>query len=228
MTLHAVVTGDLVKSRKISATDIQPVIESLKTTFNIINENLLAGEGNFQIYRGDSFQAFVPKPELALSVAIIIRAGLRMYEPSSSGSAKSNIGKTILHSYTDARVGIGIGEVSYKAQKATESQGEAFVNSGKAFDGMINGNDCLAIFTPWNETNEELDVTCRMADALIKKWTASTAEAVYHHLLYGKNQKELAAQFAITQPGVHKRLMVYGNMDSMEAFINRFRKLIIK
>ncbi len=228
MELNAVVTGDLVKSRKIIDADIAPVIESLKETFNTINENLLERKGSFEIYRGDSFQAFVPKPELALLVAIIIRARLRMYVPSFSLSGRSKNAKPILHSYTDARVAIGIGAVSYKTQHITESQGEAFIKSGYAFDVMVKNNECLAINTPWNNANEEFEVACKLTDAIIKKWTASTAEAIYHHLLYGKNQKELAVQFRITQPGVHKRLMLYGNLNSIQAFINRYQKLTTK
>jgi len=224
MELNAVITGDLVKSRKIIDADIAPVIESLKETYNTINENLLEGKGSFEIYRGDSFQAFVPKPELALLVAIIIRARLRTYEPSLSGKNA----KPILHSYTDARVAIGVGAVSYMAERITESQGEAFVKSGHAFDVMAKNNECLAINTPWDNTNEELEVACKLTDAIIKKWTASTAEAIYYHLLYGKNQTELATQFNITQPGVHKRLMLYGNLSSIQAFINRYQKLTTK
>lgn len=228
MELNAVITGDLVKSRKIIDADIAPVIESLKETFNAINENLLEGKGSFEIYRGDSFQAFVPKPQLALLVAIIIRARLRTYEPSTSSSGKNKNAKPILHSYTDARVAVGVGTVSYKAEHITESQGEAFVKSGHGFDDMAKNNECLVIKTPWDNTNEEFEVACKLADAIIKKWTASTAEAIYHHLLFGKNQKELAAQFNISQPGVHKRLMIYGNLNSIQAFINRYQKLTTK
>jgi len=41
ITVNAVITGDLVKSRKKIDADIAPVIESLKETFNNINDNLL-------------------------------------------------------------------------------------------------------------------------------------------------------------------------------------------
>lgn len=51
MKKHAVITGDLVKSRKIINTDIAPVINSLKETFNNINHQLLDGKASFEIYR---------------------------------------------------------------------------------------------------------------------------------------------------------------------------------
>ena len=228
MGIDAVITGDLVKSRKINDADIEKVINSLKETFDEINRQLLDGKGTFEIFRGDSFQGHLPQPELALLVAIILRARLRTYEPSIGLSDQIKTDKPILRAYSDARIAIGVGTTRYNADKITESQGEAFLKSGNSFDTLSKENERLAIMTPWENINSELKVSCKLADALISKWTASTAEAVYHYLLYGINQKELATRLAITQPGVHKRLVIYGNINSIQAFINRYQELIIK
>lgn len=228
MGVNSVITGDLVKSRKIKDADIANVINSLKDTFNEINHQLLNGKGAFEIFRGDSFQGLIPKPDQALLVAIILRAHLRTYEPSGVMTGRNKPGKPLLFAYSDARIAIGIGTVSYNADRITESQGEAFQNSGIAFEAISKENKCLVILTPWEKINSELEVEFQLADALISRWTASTAEAIYHHLLYGKNQKELAAQLKISQPGVHNRLVKYGNINSIHAFINRYHDLIIK
>jgi len=224
MDKNAVITGDLVKSRSIKNTDIEPVISSLKNTFNEINIHLLDGKGDFDVFRGDSFQGLIPKPELALRVAIIIRAHLRTYEPSGN----DKIDKPILNAYSDARIAIGIGTINYKAERISESQGEAFEKSGYALDALKRENNRLIIVSPWENINNEFSVECKLADAIINRWTASTAVAMYHHLLYGKNQKELAKELKITQPGIHKRLMMYGNADGIQAFLNRYTMLITK
>ncbi|MGE5409759.1 MAG: hypothetical protein ACM3MI_02275, partial [Clostridiales bacterium] len=77
MQTFAVITGDIVKSRKIAPKDIDSVISSLKEVFGLINDKLLNKEGAFEIFRGDSFQGIVPYPEKALLVSLIIRAHLR-------------------------------------------------------------------------------------------------------------------------------------------------------
>lgn len=228
MGVDAVITGDLVESRRINDDDIEKVIKSLKDTFEEINRVLLNGKGTFEIYRGDSFQGLIPQPELALLVAIIIRARLRTYTPSFAMPVRHKTDKPILYAYSDARIAIGIGAIRYNAGRITESQGEAFQNSGNSFDALSKENERLAIVTPWENINNELAIECKLADALISTWTASTAEAMYHHLLYGTNQKDLATKFEITQPGVHKRLVTYGNINSIQAFISRYHKLIIK
>lgn len=228
MGIDAVLTGDLVASRRIKDADIENVINSLKDTFDEINRQLLNGNGTFEIFRGDSFQGLIPQPELALLVAMIIRARLRSYTPSFAISSPLKTDKPILYAYSDARIAIGVGTIRYHAVRITESQGEAFQKSGHSFDALLKENERLAIETPWEHVNNEFAVGCKLADALISKWTASTAEAMYHHLLYGTSQKELAMQFDITQPGVHKRLVTYGNINSIQAFLSRYHELIIE
>ncbi|MDD2284331.1 MAG: hypothetical protein PHQ11_02900 [Paludibacter sp.] len=226
METYAVITGDLVKSRKIRNEDVESVIESLKECFSDINHFHLNGKGKFELYRGDSFQYLIPEPQKALLIGIIIRAKLRTYEPKYNNSSQNKSKKPIKYAFSDARIAIGLGNMSYDANKVTESQGEAFEKSGKAFDKLGKNNDRLLIATFNKEINEELETECLLADAIISKWTASTAEAMYHHLLYDKNQYELSEILRITQPAVHKRLSVYGNLKSIQSFINRYNCLI--
>ncbi|MBE9466913.1 MAG: hypothetical protein IMY72_01175 [Bacteroidetes bacterium] len=225
----AVLTGDLVKSRTIKERDFETVINSLKKTFNELNRKILSNKASFQIYRGDSFQAIIPNLEFALVTAIIIRARLRAFESGYKviGTKKSD--KPINYTYTDARIAIGIGEVSYLGNKISESQGEAFQKSGYLLDNLKKENGRLAIDTPWENINKEFYVESKLADAVISRWTANTAMAVIIHLLDPKkNQNELASVLNITQPALHKRLVTYGNIGCINAFTERYFELMTK
>lgn len=224
----AVLTGDLVKSRTIRDGEIETVINSLKETFIELNKKLLFNKASFQIFRGDSFQAIIPDSELALITAIIIRARLRTFESDYRivGAKKSN--KPINYAYTDARIAIGIGEVSYLGNKISESQGEAFQKSGYLLDKLKKENERLGVDTPWENINKEFYVESKLADAVISRWTASTAEAIFIHLLDKKNQSEVASILNISQPASHKRLVTYGNIGSINAFTERYLELITK
>ena len=221
----AVLTGDLVKSRAIKDGEIKTVINSLKETFNQLNKKILFNKATFQIFRGDSFQAIIPDPELALIAAIIIRAHLRTFESGFSLTGKKSI-KPINYAYTDARIAIGVGEISYLGNTVSESQGEAFQRSGYLLDKLKKENERLGVDTPWESINKELYVESKLADSVISRWTASTAEAVFNHLLFRKNQTELASMLKITQPATHKRLVTYGNIGSINAFVERYHELI--
>lgn len=223
----AVLTGDLVKSRYIKDGDIETVITSLKETFIELNKKLFSNKASFQIYRGDSFQAIIPKPELALIAAIIIRSHLRAFESRYKINGKKS-NKPINYVYTDARIAIGIGSVSYIGDSVSESNGEAFQKSGYLLDRLKKENQRLGIDTPWENINKELVVESKLADAVISRWTANTAKAIFIHLLDKKNQSELAIILNISQPASHKRLVTYGNIGSIQAFMERYIDLIIK
>jgi len=226
MNLNAVITGDLVKSSRIRDEDIESFLKSFKKSFNEINNYLLSGNGLLEIYRGDSFQIVVKKPEKALLVSILLRSCLRTFQPSLNTQIKTNVKKSIYLAYSDARISIGIGTINYNKGNIVEWQGDAFKRSGQLFDQMIKGNKRLGINTPWIEINKELEVESMLADAIINRWTATTAETIYQYLLYQKNQSEIAKQFNIKQPSVHKRLVKYGNIDGIKFFIKRYNELI--
>lgn len=230
----AVITGDLVRSRRISQKDIPRVIQRLEDIFAELNRNLLNGEAAFDIFRGDSFQVAMGRPERALLAAIIIRAGLRSFKPSDTT-------RLVLHAYTDARIAIGLGGVKHwggssdnshyndylrwKKIKVSESHGQAFELSGFLLDRMKKKGMRLGISTPWKVVNQEFQVESMLADALINQWTPHTSDAVYRHLLYRKTQTELAENLGISQPAIHKRLIVGGNIVSIKAFIDRYMEV---
>lgn len=222
----AVLTGDLVKSRTIKDGDIETVINSLKEIFDELNQKILSNKASFQIFRGDSFQAIIPDMELALVTAIIIRARLRTFESAYKENDTKKSNKPINYAYTDARIAIGIGDVSYWGNKISESQGEAFQKSGHLLDKLKKENERLGIDTPWENINKEFQVESKLADAVISRWTANTAMAVFLNLLDKKNQSELASVLNISQPALHKRLVTYGNIGCINSFIERYNELI--
>ena len=204
-------------SRKIE--DRDQLNEVLKESFRLVDQKILHASGTFEIYRGDSFQGMLNDPSQALLVAVLIRARLRAWDYANADDAKP------LPMLPDARIGIGVGSVRYKAHKTIESDGEAFQNSGQVLDAMKNSGAELAVRTPWEEVNEELEVSCKLLDALINRWSSAMAEAVYMHLLEDITQQDLSLKLSISQPAVHKRL-ASANIDAVEACINRFQKLI--
>ncbi|HEX2960860.1 MAG TPA: hypothetical protein VHO43_03660, partial [Ignavibacteriales bacterium] len=154
------------------------------------------------------------------------RARLRAYLPQSAKKENKINEKPILNAFSDARIALGIGNIGSTNGKVIESQGEAFENSGHLFDRLKKDSKRLGAVTPWPYVNKELEVECSLADAVIDRWTPSTAEAVFYHLLYNENQSELAQRFSISQPALRKRLIVIGNMNSINLFIGRFEQLI--
>lgn len=213
MNVIGVITGDITNSKKISK---RPELASiLQDGFATINKRILKNTGKFEIYRGDSFQGLIKDPSKSLLTAILLRARLRQWEV-----AGASVGKL-----PDARIGIGIGAISFNGKKVVESDGEAFQYSGMLLDKMKKSEQALSVQTPWQEINEELRVSTRLADAIISKWTAPSAEAAFYYLTEGKTQEKISKKIGISQPAIHKRLTL-ANVEAIEIYLNRFEKLV--
>jgi len=173
-----VITADVVDSSKIPSESRDLLWDSLRQI-----ESQLQSITPFQmeIYRSDSFQIVMDDFSNAPFIAVLIRAGLKMSSPTGQ--------------LWDARMSIGIGEVSYVNTHITASDGEAFRYSGKGLE--LIGKRRLSITTPSQEMNEELAVSTAFADDLITHWTKLQSERMFYYLLCGLNQTELAQQKGI-------------------------------
>lgn len=215
---YAVITGDIIGSSRVG-NKRGKLLNVLKKTFDEISSEMPGTiEKPFEVFRGDSFQGIISRPEKPLLIGILVRAKLKSL--NFSKPVKKSEKNTL-----DARIAIGVGEVSFRAGKVVESDGEAFNLSGKLLDEIEIVEQNIKIKTPWKEVNEELEVESYFINSLINKWTKEQAEAAYLKLLYNYTQQTLAKKLKISQPAVRKRI-ISGNLKSVELFIKRFEKLL--
>lgn len=211
--MKGVITGDIVNSSRIEKKRRKELLSAIQKTAGDISRQV--SKVTVDVYRGDSFQIVVPDIGQALKVAILMRAGLQYNTPWGS--------KTGLW---DARIALGIGTIDLKMPKISVSDGEAFHNSGRGFD-QLKRSERLAIFTPWDEFNDEFQVSSAFADQVISHWTSSQAKVIYPYLLEGTTQKELAAQLGKTPQSVNT-LLLGGKISLIEMYIGRYKSLIKK
>jgi hypothetical protein len=208
--IHAVITGDLVDSTAITD-DYHNILYAMADDI----KQYQLKDFQFDLYRGDSFQALISDPDKALLISIIIRAGLRRYSNGSS-----------IEDAWDARVSLGIGKImSDNNSKLGQLRGEAFVRSGRALDIMKKEGARLKITTGEEQIDKEFDSTCPLADHIISRWTTSQAEAIYLYLLKNITQTEIGKALQQTQRVISKRLES-SNLESMTNFFNRFKEII--
>lgn len=199
--MTSILTADIVNSRKTQ--DVSWLINSLKKILNVYG----ASPKTWEIYRGDSFQLEINSCESALFTALQIKSALKSTE---------NI---------DVRIGIGIGKKEFSTSKITESNGEAFINSGFAFDNYLKKQH-LAIKTPWKEVDEELNIAFDLALLTINSWTQNSAEIFKLSLEnMDATQKEISKILGISQSSVSERQKRAG-FEPIMKLEKHFRKLI--
>lgn len=241
--IYAVLTGDLIGSSRFTIEEREEILSNLKDSFKIISPDIIASP--FVIFRGDSFQGVLSRPDEALKAALIIRASLL---------SKFKGKRTRL----DARIAIGIGTIDYLPRdQAGEGDGEAFRNSGPELDKMKKGEQNSIIRTPWTEIDEELRTECALLDALIQRWTKEQAEATLYqiqkpelllnmaiiahdigHVITHEDdlerpefqrlkqtQEQIAKILSISQPALSQRLKT-GGFWAVQVFLEHFKVII--
>lgn len=159
----AVITGDVVNSRILP----KDWIDKLKASL----ANVKSSEVKWEIFRGDSFQIELHVAD-ALINAIYIKACIKTLKRA------------------DVRIGIGIGKKNRDAERVGEANGEAFINSGMAFDALKANKVNLSLKSPWAKFDEEFNLLIRFALIVMEGWGQTSAEMVK----YAIENKDLPQQ----------------------------------
>ncbi|WP_417942076.1 hypothetical protein [Flavobacterium sp. RS13.1] len=178
--MTSILTGDIIGSRH---QESEHWVEDLKKILAPLGET----PSQWEVYRGDEFQIEVKNPEEALLTAILIKAHLRAIK-------------------SDARMSIGFGDKTHDAEKISESNGSAFINSGELFETLKKQKVTLAMRTGNNETDEKLNLMIQLALTFMDNWLAQSAEfvalAIENPTL---SQEDLGLKLGINQAAVSRR-----------------------
>ncbi|MGW9683997.1 transcriptional regulator [Flagellimonas sp. 2504JD1-5] len=175
----AVLTGDIKNSTEHKVQKWMPLLKQALNRYG--NE-----PAQWEIYRGDSFQLEVV-PEKAMEAAIYIKACLKQLKG------------------IDVRMGIGIGKKDYSSEKITESNGTAFVNSGKCFESLKKQN--LGVKSANTTFDEHINLLLELALLTMDDWTPAISKTVKSALENPEmNQKELGSIFNKSQGNISEEL----------------------
>ena len=210
MEMKAIITGDIVRSEQIALDRRNFLIKVLR---DIVYQLQKKSPMKMEMYRGDSFQIVVERPEASLKIASMIRAGLKSYSPAGSMEV------------WDARISIGIGTTDYLGDSIVTSDGEAFKLSGRGLDAMDKNR--LAVSTCWPDVNEELDVGLAFADDLITGWSVHQAKVIYLSVAQELSQTSIANIIEKSQQNVSKMLKS-AKESLLVRFLNRFETIILR
>ncbi|MEN2434677.1 SatD family protein [Weeksellaceae bacterium A-14] len=198
----AVITGDIINSQQ---TETELWLTDLK--------NLLKNWGEapqtWEIYRGDEFQMKCEIDDV-FRYFLAIKSLIKTYE---------NL---------DVRIAIGIGEEQFLSEKITESNGTAYVNSGRLLNELKLQGRTLAIKTPDEKIDRDLNIVFRWCSVDFDNWTVAVAEIIHQFIMNSDiTQEDLARKLNITQSSVSQRSK-RANLDLIKETDLYFRKKIVE
>ena len=207
METYAVLTGDIVKSR-----DITPRAQLIETLKEALETAKKTHHAEYDVYRGDSFQMVIPSAPAAALVAIIIRSKLISHSPKKSNP-------------WDTRISIGIGGITYRGEKTTESDGPAFLLSGQGMDELNKKNRRQIIKAPWEHADRSLSLVTRFVDNIISNWSQYSAETAFYSLVYNESQSVLAKRLGKSQSTINDRIAT-AKLELVKAYVQHVKEYI--
>jgi len=178
----AVLTGDIIHSEQ------QQKATWLKALKKVLS-SLGKSPKDWEVYRGDEFQLQLSGAEDALPAALLIKSYIRSVENM------------------DVRIAIGLGDKTVNAAKVTQSNGSAFVNSGRLLDNLKKEKINLAVASGNEDFDKEINLMLKLALVGIDDWSSVSAEIVYLFLSNPNvQQADAAQQLNIRQSAVSQRL----------------------
>ncbi len=207
--IGAIITGDIIDSTALTTLEREVMLKALQEIPEVLSP--IIPQLVVEIFRGDSFQIYVPETQLAAEAAIGIRAWLR--------SQKMETTNAVL----DARLAIGIGSIDFESNSLATSDGEAFRLSGRLLDEMTRSR--LEVRTPWEPVNDELKVSTAFADDIISSWTESQSNIMLQSLLTRGSHQEVAGKLNISRQMVTKSLKI-SKEELISNYLRRFETLI--
>ena len=198
--MKAIITGDIINSQETDSENWLPKLKELLGKWG-------KTPTDWEVYRGDEFQLKC-SIDAVFWKALSIKSLIKQFE---------NL---------DVRIAIGIGEEQYSSEKITESNGTAYVNSGRLLNEIKNEGKTFAIKTPNEGINADFNILFKWSSLDFDSWTVAVSEIV-HLLMMDKNltQDDLAKKLNISQSSVSQRIK-RANFDLILETDYYFRKKI--
>jgi len=201
----AIITGDVINSEKV---DAKKWLSLLKEYFNTFGKSPL----DWAIYRGDEFQLRIRNFEEAFITAIQIKAKIKQFKD------------------LDVRLSIGFGDEIVGSKNILESNGTAFVRSGRSFDDLRKNKTTMLVNTGNQDIDQELNLYIKLAlNGFMDKWSVASAEIVSLNLEnMSISQEEIAKMAGMAQAAISQRLKranfeVLKDLNSM--FVKKIKTL---
>jgi hypothetical protein len=194
----AVVTCDILGSRRYTTEERTKIDAALKQTFDVVVQryrDAVHTPVSIKVIEGDEFQFVLAKPQKAYEMLIFYRAL----------TALIGIRPTLTF-----RASIGVGEISVVTRKDSYSEdGQAFHLSRQGIDQFSNqkykGKRRSRILTGDAAVNEPLDVILMYQDMVEADWTLPQWEAIRWRLVSPTFEK-IAERIGVAYQNVQKRL----------------------
>lgn len=178
------IIGDLIHSSEIS-----PKYRALVHTDL---EAIIATYGDrYAIYRGDTFQIELLWTPQWIRKVVELKAKLKKHEYGAY--------------QMDARLGIGIGQITYRSDSVQTSDGPVYAHASDALQLTYDTISNLFVLGNTHVDKRYFNIVLSLIDHICASWTARQAEIISYYLV-DMTQKEIAKKLGVSQSTIQRSL----------------------
>jgi hypothetical protein len=203
LMLHAVLTGDIVNSTLLDATQEKTLLKQLHS---------ILSPHKYEFFRGDSFQAYIKESTEALQTALLCR---------TAAIALPDEEKSVI---SDVRISIGIGNVESPVRNLASAKGEAFLLSGRGLDTLGKTEGRLIIVTENKMAGLSLSVISDYINSIYKQMTTKQARVIFE-LLKGLTQQQVADKLNKSKSTISQHVSA-GKWDEIENILDKYKNIV--
>ncbi|GAO31453.1 helix-turn-helix transcriptional regulator [Geofilum rubicundum] len=222
--MKATISGDIVSSTALSTEGRVLLEKHLKKLIKLLDQHFSVFA---RVIKGDYLECYLPHPEEALRIAILIKCFIK--SASIDGSVRKK--EVALFRTHAIRLAIGVGEITRFDAKKGIIDGEAIYLSGRLINrqGSTHGQRTIIKSTLFIGASQavivdEFDPVLALLDVLIGQSTARQCEIIYLKLL-NFNEDEIAQALKISQATVNQHSRSAG-WNAIDKAVNRFNTAI--
>ncbi len=214
--LYAVLTGDVVRSSKLTSAELDRLFEALAEAVREAGGwDASLEHTQFYRYRGDGWQLVLREPRWALRLCLFLRASLKAADPQFA-----------------TRIAVGIGGVDHLDEtNLAASSGEAFELSGQLLEGMSSSRTLAVALGSGAPTKIALLTSVFvLCDTISQSWSHLQAVVLRYGLKPEAPHQSAIAKLLeppITQSAVAQRLSG-GNSEALIQAITHSEALLAR
>lgn len=221
----AVISGDIIAYTSLTTKDRETLENSLRHLLRELRERF---DVFGRLIKGDYLECVVPSPEMALSIALIIKSYIKTVKLESVNKTDNRFKFFKTHGI---RLAIGYGTLSRLDPEKNIIDGEAIYFSGRTIGEESTHNkervvikNTLFFKSSDEKLNAQFEPLLALIDVLISKSTARQCEVLFLKLM-NFNEEEIAEKIKISQPVVNQHSTSVG-WNAIEKAVSYFREVI--
>lgn len=221
---QATISADIIRSTSLKKDEVLLMQNHLQAYLNTVESKFSGCWG--RILRGDCIECVVPKANLALRLALMLKCHVKAYNANADRYVRAAFGPRFFFNRFGVRIAIGIGKLRTYDRENGVIDGSAIYSSGRTLDSMSRRmrTNIVVAGAEKRTTLLVLQTIAMLCDMILTRATSKQCEVLFMRM-QDMSEIEISRRLNISQVAVNSHLRRAG-WYALEQAIMTFEEII--